>query len=184
MLQTIEEFLPLNTSRLAERLAQGYPIDSAALDDTEYRGISLGLHPLLEKLSWKTFKKTFHRDPKTGVLRGWNVRIEQDGIDAAEYRYKMKKGAPFTFGHYQVVSNADRPCPLPVSQGLLIDYGLGGNPFFDFSRLARDPLVALHKDSAEFLLGWSYLQVGPWQVKTPSYFLLIRDGALRHMAHP
>ncbi|RLB64229.1 MAG: hypothetical protein DRI90_05055, partial [Deltaproteobacteria bacterium] len=60
-------------------LTSGHSIDPRQLDDVEYRGISLGLPAIVEKLTWKKFKKVFHRDPATGVLRGWNVRMEQNG---------------------------------------------------------------------------------------------------------
>jgi hypothetical protein len=72
-----EEFLSLDRRGLAAALAAGHPIDERALDDTRYRGISLGLPRAVETLTWKTFAKTFHRDPESGKLRGWNLRLEQ-----------------------------------------------------------------------------------------------------------
>jgi hypothetical protein len=181
---TVEEFLPMGQKELTERLAKGYPIDPAALDNWEYKGISLGIPAFVEKLAWKTFKKVFHRDPKTGHLRGWNVRIQQTGL-YGDYLPKEKNGGPFTWGHYRVVSNAGRPCAKPSGQGLLIDYGLGGNAAYDVTTWAlRDPLVALEKDSADILLGWSYMQFGGMRISTPSFFLLIRDCPLTHVAQP
>jgi hypothetical protein len=182
--RTIDSFLPLNQKQLTERLVNGYAIDPAALDDTEYKGISLGLPGFIDKLAWKSFKKVFHRDPDTGILRGWNIRIQQTGLYGA-YLPQEKNGKPVTWGHYHVVSNADRPCAKPSAQGLLLDYGLGGNPWYDVTtRAIRDPLVALEKDSADFLLGWSYLQFGGLRISTPSFFLLVRDGPLTHVAKP
>lgn len=185
MVRTIEEFLPLKPKQLAQALAQGHPVNPKELDDTEYKGISLGMPAFIDKLAWKTFKKVFHRDPQTGYLRGWNVRIEQTGL-YGEYVPKQKNGGPFAWGHYRVVDNGGRKAPRPVPKGaLLIDYGLGGNHPLDLStRFMRDPLVALQKDSAEMLLGWSYFEIGPFTLSSPSYFLLLRDGPLRHMAHP
>ena len=125
-----DDIIGLGGPGLAARMAQGHPIDPAALDDTEYRGISLGLPALVERLSWKTFQKTFHRDPKTGDLRGWNVRLEQRGLDASSVAL-VKRSAPFTFGHYRVVPMGDRKTPRPVFPGLAIDYALGENgPFY------------------------------------------------------
>ena len=58
------------------------------------RGTSLGLPALVEKLTWKTFQKTFYRDPRTGRLLGWNVRLEQDGLDApSRPRLKTRRAA-------------------------------------------------------------------------------------------
>ena len=184
MLRTVEEFLVMGQKELTQALAQGHPINPRDLDDSEYKGISLGLPALIEKLSWKTFKKVFHRDPISGALRGWNVRLKQTGLQGACVPLE-KDGKPFSWGFYGVVDNAGRKSPKAVPAGaLLIDYGVGGNPAWDFAGLLRDPLVAVHPGSVDMLLGWSFVQAGPWQISTPSFFLLVRDGALTHIAHP
>lgn len=185
MLRTIEEFLPMGQKQLAAELAQGHPINPKELDDTEYKGISLGLPAFIDKIAWKTFKKVFHRDAQSGHLRGWNVRVKQTGL-YGDFINQEKNGKTFAWGHYRVTDNAGRKAPRPVPKGaLLIDYGLGGNHPLDLStRFMRDPLVALQKDSAEMLLGWSYFEVGPFKISSPSYFLLLRDGPLSHMAEP
>jgi len=104
-------------------LARGHAIDPAVLDDTEYHGTSLGLPAMLERLTWKTFKKVFHRDPATGALRGWNVRIDQR---APGWRERTRAGGPATFGHFAVVPLDAGRVPIPCPAGLLLDYGLGG----------------------------------------------------------
>src|SRR5207302_10620230 len=76
-----DELIAMNGASLMRALCEGHPIDPAALDDTEYRGIALGLPRFVEWISWKTFQKTFHRDPATGALRGSHVRVEQRGLD-------------------------------------------------------------------------------------------------------
>jgi hypothetical protein len=167
----------LNSSReeLMGLLQSGFAIDPAALDDSEYRGISLGLPSFVEKLTWKKFKKVFHRDPRSAVLRGWNVRVEQDELDAP-CRARTKRGAPVTFGHYQVVQANEREVPAGCGRGLLIDYGRGGNSGV-MARL-RDPIVALKQGDSSLLLGWSFLDLGFRQVPTPSFFALEREGRL------
>src|SRR5271165_2188857 len=101
---------------LAAALREGHAIDPSALDDSEYRGISLGLPAWMERLSWKTFQKTFHRDPRTGQLRGWNVRVEQRGLDACSVP-RLRKGAAWSFGHYRVVELSER-VPRGLRTGL------------------------------------------------------------------
>lgn len=178
-----EALLAAGHAELLRTLCAGHPIDEASLDDSEYRGISLGLPAFIERLSWKTFTKTFHRDPETGKLRGWNVRMEQTGLDGPRVPMK-KKGEIFTFGHYLVVPGRGRKMPAACDRGLLIDYGLGGNASFDGMRVMRDPLVALDAGSSERLLGWSYAEIGPLCLGTPSFFLLERAGPLTHRARP
>lgn len=167
-----ETLWAMSNKQLKTQLTSGHAIDSSALADTEYRGVSLGLPTWVERLTWKTFMKTFHQDPGTGRLRGWNIKLEQDGLHAAP-RAKVKKGQPVTFGHYEVVEGQGRP-------GLLIHYGRGKNAALDPVGLLRDPIVAIHAGSVELLLGWSYIDLG-FAVPTPSYFTLERVGPLKHV---
>ncbi len=182
---TIEELLDADRRRLMELLRAGHPIDPEALDDTLYQGISLGLGRLVEALTWKKFAKTFRRDPDTGHLRGWNVRIDQDGLDAPWTATRGRDDAPKTFGHYRVV-RPEGPRIYPgTDRGLLIHYGLGGNKRRDPLGRARDPIVALAGDSVDLLLGWTYMDpaIGPL-IPTPSFFSLKRGGPLDHTAEP
>jgi hypothetical protein len=175
----LSQLLAMRPRELAVALRSGHPIAPEALDDTRYRGISLGLPAWIEKLAWKTFVKTFKRSGD--VLRGWNVRLEQTGLDGEVVYQQLKNGEPKTFGHYHVVDAG--PNPVGAHRGLLIHYGLGGNPIFDPSGLMRDPLVALEPDSVDRLLGWSYVDLR-FSVGTPSYFMLERLGPLDHDATP
>lgn len=177
---TRDELLKMTNRELLGVLRDGYSIQPEALDNTGYRGIALGLPQFVEKLTWKTFQKTFHRDPKTGVLRGWNVRAQQRGLDATTLA-KQKGGQPWTFGHYHVVPAADRAPRIGKSRGLLIHYGLGTNPVFDPMRRVRDPIVAVNADRSDLLLGWSYVDLGLFSVGTPSFFTLEREGPLTHV---
>lgn len=168
---------------LAALLRAGHPIEASALDDTEYRGVSLGLPRFVERLTWKTFMKTFHRDPETGVLRGWNVRVVQSGVDAKSVP-QLRGGVPRAFGHFHVVEARDHGVPAGADRALLIHYGLGQNPALDPTRFVRDPLVALNPGSVELLLGWTYVALGPFRIGTPSYFTLERQGPLTHRVAP
>lgn len=175
---SVADLLALDGRALAELLAMGHAIDPEALAGAEYEGIALGLPRWVERLAWKTFKKTFHRDPETGALRGWNVRIEQRGVDGP-YEPIRRRGAPLCFGPYEVVP-LDGRSPRPVRAGLLIDYARGKTGL-DPMRLVRDPLVALRADDASLLLGWSYVDLGLTRLSTPSYFALRRAGPISHV---
>ena len=172
----LNDLLPLSGRALMQRLCDGYAIDPAAIADREYRGVSLGVPHFVERITWKTFKKVFCREGD--AIRGWNVRMEQNGIEGP-WRPKVRKGAPVTFGHFAVTDALGRT-PPGCDRGLLLDYGLGGGPL---GRL-RDPIVALEKGSAELLLGWSYLALGRRHLGTPSFFALLADGPLSHRVPP
>lgn len=164
----LDRYLTMTRKELFAALVAGKPIDPGSLDDTEHKGISLGLPRWAETLSWKTFRKTFHRDKATGALRGWNVRMEQQGLDGPRVAM-TKRGVPFTFGHY-IVRRPEEASHPRVPQALLLDYDVPGNGLL---RLMRDPLVQVEDG---VLLGWSYLSL--WRIPTPSYFLLVPEGSL------
>lgn len=172
------DLLTMSAAQLRGLLAEGHPIDPRALDDTEYRGVSLGLPHLVEQLTWKKFKKTFHRDRARDVLRGWNVRCEQNGLDEP-WLDRQRDGTPVTFGPFEVVAATGARLPAHARRGLLIDYGRGGN-LPPLSRL-RDPIVALRAGDATLLLGWSYLDLGFSNLGTPSFFSLEYEGPLGYV---
>ncbi len=183
MLQAID-FQQMSHRELAKHLRLGHPIDPAMLDNTEYLGVSLGLPELAIKLTWLKFKKVFCRDEEAGTLRGWNVKLEQNGLNAPHEAKRKRDGQPQTFGHYGVVPATSYRVPGGARQGLMLDYGLGGNLLWDPTGRMRDPLVAVHKGSVEFLLGWTYVDLGLIGLPTPSFFTLQRDCPLSHRAHP
>lgn len=147
----------LSSRELARTFASGRAFDPLAVAGWIYRGTSLGLPRVVERLSWIKFAKAFHREGE--VVRGWNIRIEQDALDLP-WRPRLQAGSAVTFGPFVVTSRA----------GVVLDYGLGGGGM----RVLRDPVVALD-ERADVLLGRSLLQLGPLSIPTPSYFLLERD---------
>lgn len=161
---------------LRDALVHGHPVDPRDIEGFAYRGTSLGLPRAVQRLTWTTFQKTFYRDPTTGRLLGWNVRLCQDGIDAPS-RPRRSRGRPVTEWHYEVVPAASVPMPPGFDRGLAIDYGLGANPKGIMTYI-KDPLVALSAGSADELLGVSYLTLGGACLETPTYFTLVRDHRL------
>lgn len=147
----------LSARELANAFAAGRPVELDEVAGWIYRGTSLGLPRWIEKLSWIKFAKAFHRDGD--IVRGWNLRIEQDALDRP-WRPQLRRGRAVTFGPFVAVRD---------ERGTVLDYGLGGGGL----RVLRDPLVALD-DRGDVLLGRSLLQLGV-TVPTPSYFLLERD---------
>jgi len=177
------EIIGLKRGALRTRMHEGHPIDPAALADSRYRGTSLGLPGWMERLSWKTFRKSFWRDPESGSLLGWNTRVLQEGNESPTTPLRSQAGHALTFGPYEVVQGDQEALPEGLEHCLLIDYGRGrGSPLSPL-RLLRDPIVALVPGSAELLLGWSYLRLG-FRLATPSYFLLEREGNLDGIQPP
>lgn len=70
MTATLDEILEMSNDDLFALIERGTPLDLEALADTSYTGIDLSMPELFHRLMWKTFRKTFHRAPVSGVLRG------------------------------------------------------------------------------------------------------------------
>ena len=178
---SLEDVVGMSAKELDRAMRAGHPIDEEVLQDREYDGVSLNLPAWIERLTWKKFCKVFHLDPD-GRLRGWNCKIDQTPIDEPWVLTK-KNGAPMTYGHYRVTDPAHYAMPRPYGNGLMLDYGLGRNPIFDFTGRLRDPIVAVNEGDSTLLLGWSYVNLG-FTMGTPSFFLLRRGAALSHVVPP
>jgi len=164
----IDRFVGMSRAELSEALEQGHAIDPAVLAGSRYRGVSLGLPGWVDRLAWKTFEKDFvPRSEGATALRGWNVRLEQTGLDGPVVP-RRRRGEPVRFGHFDVHAREDGTLDL--------DYGTLRNGRFDPIRRLRDPLVALEAGSVTWLLGASDVSVRGRRVRTPSYFVLQRLG--------
>lgn len=144
-------------------LASGHAIDLDVIEGRAYRGVSLNLPRFIERLTWKTFMKVFAREG--GELRGFNVRIQQTGLEAPFRPKRRSNGEPVTFGPFLV---------LPAERGLMLDYGPRAG-VLDPLRLLRDPIVAVNEGSSDLLLGTSLLELPFGRASTPSFFSLERD---------
>lgn len=175
-----DELMRANRAELRHRLVEGRAVDPQALAGFTYRGTSLGLPRIAEQLSWKTFEKTFWRDPETSRLVGWNVRLQQDGLDAPSRPKLTRAGEPVTTWFYEVLPAATAPLPSSwpreFRRGLIIDYARGDNSILDGMHFIKDPLVDVGDGSGELLLGVSVVALRGLCVTTPTYFLLERAG--------
>lgn len=175
---TFEDLLKMDGTALHAIVARAHPLDLDALAETQYQGVDLSLPPLVNRLLWKTFRKTFHRDPRTGALRGWNYRMEQTGIDGP--RIPMQRhGRPWTFAHYEVRSAVGKRFPRRWRGAHYLDYGVVGNSFGE--DLAYTPLVAVNPGDMSLLLGWEVFKLGPAFLPLPDYWALRLEGPLEEV---
>jgi hypothetical protein len=177
---TLNDLMTMSDEDRFEVLRTGHPLEPDALVDTAYLGVELSLPGWVQRhVLWKTFRKAFVRDEPGGEVRGWNVRMEQNGIDG-DQRPLLRGGRPRTFGHYVVRSAAGLPWPRGWTGAHFLDYGTAGNPWWDPARLGYTPLVAVNEGSQELLLGWELFKIGPTLVQLPSYWALRRHGPIEH----
>lgn len=144
-------------STLARIYASGGPVAPADIAGFAFRGVSLGLPTLIDRLLWKTFAKVFV--DVGGTVRGFNLRIEQRGL---EVPFVPRRGRRARFG--ELVARADD------AGRTVLDYGLA-NPRWHPMAPVRDTLVAI-ADGA--LLGRMQISVAGRSIETPSFFVLTR----------
>ena len=174
----LEDMVKMSPAEVAEVFRNGHPIKTEELDNTQYMGVDLSMPAWFHKYFWKTFRKTFYRDPQTGVLRGWNVKMEQTGWTGEQTPKRNKKGEELAFGHYEVRSAVGKKFPKGWQGADYLDYGVAGNPALDPAGLGYCPLVAVNEGSTDLLLGWEVFKVGGLFIPLNDYWLLKRDGTL------
>lgn len=181
---TLEDLMAMDATALHGVLCRGHALDPDALAGRQFLGVDLSLPGWARALLWHTFRKTFVRDETTGELRGWNVRMEQHGIDGARIPLKDRHGKPITFGHYRLRRAEGVAFPKGYRGAHYLHYGEAGNPFFDLARLGRTPLVAVNEGRQDLLLGWEIFQVGPAKLPLPLYWALRDEGPLEQVIPP
>lgn len=167
----------MSQSERKQVMMNAYPFDADALDNKMYRGIDLSLPKIMNMILWKTFRKTFVRDPQTGDIRGWNVRMEQTGWDGPGVT-KKKNGKQISFGHYRVRPAKGIKWPSGWAGEQYLDYHVAGNPWYDPGAPGFCPLVAVNKGSNDLLLGWEIVKFGPVWIPLPDFWALKLEGTL------
>ncbi len=175
---TFEDMLAMNNQQVAEVFKNGFPINYKELHNTQYLGVDLSLPAWVNKILWKTFRKTFYRDEQTGIIRGWNVKLEQTGYSFPTLAKKDKQGKEFSFGHYHLCSAKGKSFPRGWQGTDYLDYGVAGNPFYDVAGLGYCPIVAVNEGSNDLLLGWEVFKIGPFFIPLNDYWLLKKEGPL------
>lgn len=168
-----EELWAMSRAELAQVMAAGHAIDLAALRGP-HRGVSLGLGKVLERLSWKTFRKRFWLDEQSGGVVGHNERLVQTGLEGPMEPVRDGRGEVVHFGPFAVVPLPPGGTPFHCRAGVLLDYGASHPVWHPLARL-RDPIAAVNEGSTDLLLGASYLEIGGAALKTPSFFTLERE---------
>lgn len=177
---TLDDLISMSNRDRFAIVQQANALDLNALANTTYTGIDLSMPDWFHKLMWKSFRKTFHLDPASGRLRGWNVKVEQVGWDTPPPAKRDASGRALTFGHYEVRSAAGLKFPRGWRGPHYIDYRFAGNHVYDFpANAGYCPLVSVNAGSSELLLGWEVFNVGGLCVPLNDFWALKREGALR-----
>lgn len=176
---TLQDLMAMNRHQLHAIIERAHPLDLDALAEKQYQGVDLSLPPFMNRILWKTFRKTFHRDATGAPLRGWNVRMEQHGIDGPRVPMRDRSGNPWCFAHYELRSAVGKRFPRGWQGPFYLDYQECGNPFAE--ALGYTPLVAVNEGSMDLLLGWEVFKLGPLFIPLPDYWALRLEGPLERV---
>jgi len=179
-----QDMLNMSNKEVAEVFRKGHPINTAELHNTQYLGVDLSLPTWVNKILWKTFRKTFYHDTQSGALRGWNVKLEQTGYNFPTVAKRTSKGEELAFGHYQLCSAKGKVFPKGWQGADYLDYGIAGNSFWDAAKLGYCPLVAVNEGSTDLLLGWEVFKIGNLFIHLNDYWLLKKEGTLETIQQP
>jgi len=105
----------------------------------------------------RKFRKGFWTTPE-GIAMGYNIPVRQNGLDQ-EWLPKPDAQHPRHFGYYRVQPVASE-AEHPVGNALLLDYGQGQNPWWNFTWVLRDYLRQPFADDPDVLLGAAYVKIG------------------------
>jgi hypothetical protein len=159
------ELAALTKRELDQVFASGSPPEEAAITGFEFLGFN---HPkATSMLGIRKFIKAFFHD-ESGRPWGCNTPVAQNGLDA-EWVHRPSADSPKRYAFFEVLpSGAD---------GLLLDYGRGGNPPYDVSNILRDYLVRPDAGNDDLLLGKAYFVVAGRRL-AHSYFIIERSRPL------
>jgi hypothetical protein len=174
---TLDDLLKMTHAERKQVMWNAHPFDPEALANTMYRGIDLSMPKIVNKILWKTFRKTFVKDADTGDIRGWNVRMEQTGWEG-EGVPMVKNGKQLSFGHYRVRPAEGIKWPGGWKGVHYLDYGIAGNPWYDPGAPGFCPLVAVNEGRNDLLMGWEIMKIGPVFIPLMDFWALKLEGPL------
>lgn len=156
-------------AQLEQVFVRGTTPDVDGLVGWEFRGIN---HPAWASVvGIKKFVKGFFKT-EDGRIKGYNCPVVQNVLDG-RWHAKPSDTAPKRFGFYQVVPVDPTARDNAYLHALLLDYGKGGNKWFDPTKGIRDYLVQVDPENPDLLLGKAYYALGPLRVHS-NFFILER----------
>ena len=109
----------------------------------------------------KKFTKGFAE--KDGRPMGFNCPTVQNAL-GEPWRPKPSLEAPKRFGFYEVRSTVEGERDHVYPNALLLDYGRGGNAWWEPAKVLRDHLVQVEPSNRDVYLGKAYVALGPLRV--------------------
>lgn len=169
-----------SNKKLEEYMQKGTAPTLEELVGSEFDGLNTPWYTAL--LGIKKFRKGFYNGPPRSsgpepFIQGYNMPVKQNGLEG-EWIPKPSPEKPKHFGFFRVYLVNPKEGDNEYPNSLLLNYKLGGNPFYAAEKLLRDYLVKPLPDNSDIFLGKAYLALG---VRIyVSYFVLRRAGEVTY----
>lgn len=141
-----------------ELFRRGTLPDMNAIAGWQYQGWNLSLTALL--MGIRRFTKGLQSNTSApgapAELSGYNLWIRQQGGPTATW----VPSAPHRHGFYKVGPAAQSATDHKHPHALLLDYGRGGNPWYQPAQVLRDYIVQVYPDDPTLLIGKAYVALG------------------------
>lgn len=164
---TFDEICRLPAHVHEELFLRGSAPRLSELSGWEFRGMNGGRLPPL--LGIRRFIKGFRASERDDTLDGYNLWAKQTRTPSAPWQERD----PRPHGFYKVMPASASASDHRYPHALLLDYGLGDNPWTHPGRFLRDYLVQIYPDDPKLLIGKAYVALGPLRI-FGSHFVLER----------
>jgi hypothetical protein len=155
-------------------LRSGCTPDMGRLVGFEFKGYNTPF--ITEILGFRKFKKGFFLDQgqtlEGGEISGYNVVVAQNQLQDP-WIAKPSEANPKRHSFYRAYKVRMAEIDNLYPNALLLNYGLGGNAFYNPAGLLRDYLVQVESDNPDLYLGKAHFAIGSSRV-FPSFFILER----------
>ncbi len=165
-----------NDAQRRQIMKNGVMPDLEGLAGWEFAGTNTG--PWAGLIRSRKFKKGFYSGPDrhpggpTPFVQGYNIPVKQNGVGKPHVA-KPTDESPKRFGFYRVHRVVPGARDSLYEDCALLDYSLGGNPWYDPGRLLRDYLVQVYPDDPDLLLGHAFGALFSLRIQV-SFFILER----------
>lgn len=153
----LQDLAYLSKAELEKVLVAGTTPEWEALAGSVFRGWNVGLMPHVLRI--KKFAKGFFE--KDGKRMGYNCPVRQGGGPGEPWPLKPSNESPKRFGFYEVRATSQGERDHKYPNALLLDYGRGGNPWWEPAKVLRDHLVQVEHQNRDLYLGKAWIALGP-----------------------
>ncbi len=166
---TFDAICAQNKGTLEQIFMRGTALDLRQTSGWQYKGSNVSFVSLILRI--RKFIKVFRPETTAApdVIDGYNFWARQNGrLDRP-----WEPSSPNRHGFYKVYRVQPNEQDNKFPHAMLINYGLGNNPWYNPSRFLRDYIVQVYPDNPCLLIGGAFFALGSMRI-FGGYFVMER----------